>query len=784
MNIHRRFLSGAIHRWIPEILTFLMAMMLLLLSVCRAAAEITSVSDLKVQGITVGISQGSAAESIVMKELSQAKLVYFNDNPSAYLAVSQGKINAFIFDYNQMRIALEQGVTGVHLLKDTLGEVVQVAVGISPVSKIPDLQNKINQFISELRTNGLLDEMYRRWVINEEGMPNLPKAEHPSQHLTIGTSGIVPPYSYFAGTELCGYDIELAYRFAAWMDADVTLKVYDYGAIIPAAATGDIDLIMANLNITPERAEVLPFSDVLYEEKLGILVKGDKGADQTAAAPAYMAYNGKRLGVLTGTLMEGIAKETFPDSEYLYLNNYPDCIAALQANKIDAFLGDEPGLKSIHAEEPSVDFIKERITSQEYSFAFRKYDSKSAALCEELNTFLAKCHADGTMQELEDIWFGADEARKVVDLSGLTGENGVVRVITTSSDVPFSYIKDGKNVGYDIDLVVRFCRDRGYELDLGDVDFSGRIPAVISGKYDFSTDMNVTPERAEEVLFSDPTSTGGVVLAVKSEDLARLSDPTGTAAATHGQANATAAQKGFWAGIAESFEKTFIRENRWELFVDGILITLILTVLSILLGTLLGFAAFMLCRKGNPVALGVTRFSIWLVQGMPMVVLLMILYYIVFGNASISGLFVAVIGFTLTFGSAVYSLLKIGVGAVDPGQYEAAWALGYSDRRTFFRIILPQALPHVMTAYKGEIVSLIKATAIVGYIAVTDLTKMGDIVRSRTYEAFFPLIAVTVIYFLLEGIFSFLVGRISNRFNPKRRSSKKILKGVKIHDPD
>ena len=84
-----------------------------------------------------------------------------------------------------------------------------------------------------------------------------------------------------------------------------------------------------------------------------------------------------------------------------------------------------------------------------------------------------------------------------------------------------------------------------------------------------------------------------------------------------------------------------------------------------------------------------------------------------------------------------------------------------------------------MPAYKGEIVGLIKATAIVGYIAVQDLTKMGDIVRSRTYEAFFPLIAVTVIYFLLEGLIGFMVSRFTININPRRRKPEDILKGVR-----
>ena len=190
----------------------------------------------------------------------------------------------------------------------------------------------------------------------------------------------------------------------------------------------------------------------------------------------------------------------------------------------------------------------------------------------------------------------------------------------------------------------------------------------------------------------------------------------------------------------------------------------------------------MLCRRGNRTANRITGVCLWLVQGMPGVVLLMVLYYIVFGNLSVSGLAVSVFGFTLTFGAAVFGLLKTGVGAIDRGQYEAAYALGYSDRQTFFRFILPQALPLVTGAYRGELVSLLKATAVVGYIAVQDLTKMGDIVRSRTYEAFFPLIAVTVIYFCLEGILSLITGRLETLLNPRRRSAEAIRKGVTEDD--
>ena len=982
-----------------------------------AAEEITSLAQLSAPGAIVGVSQGSAAELTVKRELPQAQLVYYMDNSTAYLAVAQGKIDAYAYDRNQMRIALQTGVTGVHLLDETLGDAIRVAVGISPASHVPDLGAKINAFIREIKADGTQDDMFRRWVMDgNETMPEIGRPEHPALHLTVGTTGIVPPFSYYKGTELTGYDIEMAYRFAAWLGADVQFKVYAYGAIIPAAVAGDVDCIMANLNITEERQEALAFSDVLYEEQVGILVRGD-AKPRTENAPAWQAYNGKRIGVLTGPLMEEIAHTYFPDSEYLLLNSYSDCIAALLSGKVDAYLGDEPGLKSVHAEQPRIDYIRDRSTSQEYSFAFRKNDAKSATLCAELNAFLAACQQDGTLQELDDIWFGADEERKAVDMSGLTGTNGAIRVVTTSSDMPFSYIKDGKNVGYDIDLVVRFCRHAGYSLELEDVDFAARIPAIQSGRCDFTTDMNVTPERMEQVLFSDPTSAGGVVLGILSDssrtaqasagesalklgdlngkrigvqtgssfdapvmaslpdaqisyfntypdmvaalktqkidgfpgdepvlrmmaaedgkltildermdsfsfgfvlqksgegeklrgeindwlsglresgelerliakwitgpeeektlpDYAAFPAPNGTLtmateaayapmcyyrgnemvgieidlaarfceargygltvagmnfdgvlpAVQSGKADFAAAgititeerkesvyfsdpyytggtvmavlkagqpaeaaltapeKEGFWEGIQTSFRKTFLRENRWRLFLEGIGNTMAITLLSILFGTVLGFMVFMLCRNGNVIANGVTRFCMWLVQGMPMVVLLMILYYIVFASVAVSGIAVAVIGFTLTFGAAVYGLLKMGVGTIDRGQYEAAYALGHSNRHTFYKIILPQAIPHVLPAYQGEIVGLIKATAIVGYIAVQDLTKMGDIVRSRTYEAFFPLIAVTVIYFVLEALLSFAVSRIQFRIDPKKRSRERILKGVNTYD--
>ena len=477
--------------------------------------------------------------------------------------------------------------------------------------------------------------------------------------------------------------------------------------------------------------------------------------------------SGKRIGVQTGTVSGDVAERVLQDISVQFFNSQTDVLTALRSKKIDAWCTDEPILRFVAIEAPDLLVLDERLDISELAAVFQKSE-KGQALRDQYSAFVDRLWEDGTMRdEIDSVWFGTDEEKRtVLDYESLPDPNGTLRLAVDPSVPPFSMMKENRVVGYDVDIAARFCQANGYRLEVVPMVFDGVLSSVQTGKVDFAVcGITVTEERAESVLFSSPTYHSGTALGVLRSGAAAQEEETS-----------------FWAGIAASFTRTFIREDRWSLFLDGVLTTLLITVLSILFGTALGFLVFLLCRNGNPAANAVTKFCIWLVQGMPMVVLLMILYYIVFGSMAVSGIAVAVLGFTLTFGAAVFGLMKMGVGTIDRGQYEAAYALGYSSRRTFFQVILPQAVPHVLPAYRGEIVSLIKATAIVGYIAVQDLTKVGDIVRSRTYEAFFPLIAVSVIYFLLEGLLGFLVKKIQIGTNPRKRKPEKILKGVEIHD--
>ena len=156
---------------------------------------------------------------LIRAHYPEAEVLVYDNYPNAYEAVANGRLDAYIYSRFQMALAMESGTSGVRLLEENYS-VNTVAAGLSPVSPIPALPERFNAFLSELRADGTLDDMYLRWVIRtEDTMPEIAPPAHSTYRLRVGTTGTVLPYSYYAGTELRGYDIELAYRFAAWLGA-------------------------------------------------------------------------------------------------------------------------------------------------------------------------------------------------------------------------------------------------------------------------------------------------------------------------------------------------------------------------------------------------------------------------------------------------------------------------------------------------------------------------------------------------------------------------------------
>jgi ABC-type amino acid transport system permease subunit len=159
----------------------------------------------------------------------------------------------------------------------------------------------------------------------------------------------------------------------------------------------------------------------------------------------------------------------------------------------------------------------------------------------------------------------------------------------------------------------------------------------------------------------------------------------------------------------------------------------------------------------------VAKLYLTVIRGTPVVLQLLIIMYVVFATVKIDKLLVAVIAFGINSAAYVAEIFRSGIMSIDKGQMEAGRSLGLNYRQTMLRIILPQAVKNVLPALGNEFIVLLKETSIAGYIAVQDLTRAGDIIRSRTYDAFTPLIAVAIIYLTLVMILSHFVGRLERR---------------------
>ena len=743
-----------------QVFVWLTMLMLLLTHGVYAEVDLSALP-----GKNIGVQTGTTFDQIVLEAIPDAKISYFNTNSDLAAALETHKIDAFPCDEPVLRLMMAEN-DRLEILDRRLDNF-EFAFVQPKTAAGEKLTGELNAWIRSMKASGELDEILRKWTDGPESEKTIPDYHSfPAENGTLKmvTEGAYAPMAYFRGNEIVGMEIDLAARFCQDNGYGLTVESLNFDGILPTIQAGKADFAAAGISITEERRESVYFSDPYYTGGTVLAVLKTQTAPTNDSYTSVEELRQKRIGIQTGTNYDLLIRNAFPDAKPSYYNNQSDLLAALTAGKIDAFPSDEPVIRYIiNQGYAGITYIPEYIDSFDFAYCFSKTDD-GERLCAEFSEFIGSLQADGMLSELKEKWFGADETGKQIpDYRTFPAPKGTLIMATDGDYPPFEYVRNGEVVGYDVDIAAKFCEAYGYGLQVQIMNIDAVLPAVQSGKCDFvGSALTITPERAESVLFSTPNYSGGVVLVVRS--------------------NAGNQESTFWSGIKSSFDKTFIREKRWSLFLEGITNTLLITVLSLLCGTALGFGVFMLCRNGNRIANGIIRFSMWLVQGTPMVVLLMILFYIVFGKAAISGVLVAVIGFTLTFGASVFGLLKMGVGAVDSGQYEAAYALGYPNRRTFFTIILPQALPHVLPAYKGEIVSLIKATAIVGYIAVQDLTKMGDIVRSRTYEAFFPLIAVTVIYFALEALLGFVISRIGLSLDPRRRKPEDILRGVKTDD--
>ena len=218
----------------------------------------------------------------------------------------------------------------------------------------------------------------------------------------------------------------------------------------------------------------------------------------------------------------------------------------------------------------------------------------------------------------------------------------------------------------------------------------------------------------------------------------------------------------------DKFYLNFIKDDRWKYILDGLGVTLRVTFFAVLIGIVLGFLVAVVrstCDKTGKLKIlnAICKLYLTVIRGTPVVVQLLIIYFVIFGSMDISKVIVAVMAFGLNSGAYVAEIFRSGIMSVDSGQFEAGRSLGFNYAQTMMYIIMPQAFKNVLPALGNEFIVLLKETSVSGYIALQDLTKGGDIIRSRTYDAFMPLIAVALIYLSMVLIFTKLVNILERR---------------------
>lgn len=473
--------------------------------------------------------------------------------------------------------------------------------------------------------------------------------------------------------------------------------------------------------------------------------------------PSYQTLDelaGKRFAYVNGSVYNQNVQACLSGTSEDFYPSLSECVAAVEAGKADAAVQLSYCCQlAVNRRPGTVALLPDPVVEVSEGFFF----PRGSDLTAKFNDIIKRLSDDGTLASLEKKWVAADESGKTLPEQNWDAPNGTLKFATSGVIEPFSYVGEGgQPKGYDVELALLIARELGYRLEVSTIPMDSIFAAVDTGKADFGGTLTQTPERASICDFSNTVMPTTISVIVKSEEASSAA--------------------GFMERMADSFQKTFIEENRWMLILSGLGVTVLISVCAGALGLLLGFGTVLARRSGVRWIGKIVDGYQALMGRIPIVVVLMLLYYVVFGSVDIAGEVVAIIAFTLAFGATSGSTMWTAIRGIDVIQEETGLALGYTRRDVFFKIIFPQARQQFTPQIMGQFVSLVKDTAVVGYIAVQDLTRAGDLIRARTMDAFFPLISTAVIYFIICLLLAWVLRKIAAKFDVANRPRK--IQGV------
>lgn len=461
---------------------------------------------------------------------------------------------------------------------------------------------------------------------------------------------------------------------------------------------------------------------------------------------------GAIIGVQIGTTGDIYISDYEGDDAGTKIERYnkgADAIQALKLGKIDCVVIDEQPAIQYVKQNSNIRIIEEEFTLEEYAFCIAKENTE---LLGQVNAALTKLQEDGTVEDIVKNYIGSEEEigkypyiSKDVDRS-----HGTLIMGTNAEFPPYEYHENNTIVGIDVDIMRAISDELGMDLQIEDMAFDSIIAAVSSGKVNVgASGFTVTEERKKNINFSNSYTTSKQVIIVRD-----------------GSSTATAS-------FVDKLYDNFVKDNRYQYILKGLGNTLMITVFAVMIGIVFGFLIAIVRtshdRNGGLTVLNaICKVYLTIMRGTPVMIQLLIIYYVILSSVT-NKILVAAIAFGLNSAAYVAEIVRSGIMSVESGQFEAGRSLGLNYRQTMTAIILTQAVKNILPALLNEFISLLKETSISGYIGLMDLTKGGDIIRSNTYEAFLPLIAVAIIYLLLVMMLSSVVNKLERKLRNNER---------------
>ena len=717
---------------------------------------ISSLEQLNSPDYSITVMTATGGVEVAKRVFPKANLLYITGGVTdCAMQVINKKSDVFLYDSPSLDYVVANNPE-MALFPQTAGQGHLVIGG--PLKNAP-LMEKINEFIRQFKADGTYDEMYNRWFVNKDPvMPDIPEPKNPVGILKVGTEGEAEPFNFFAKDgELIGFDVEMVERMCLHLNMKVEWHIISWNALILAAQSGKVDIMVAELDDMPENRATMSMSLDYIDSNFALLVRKerlDPKIFQDKAVEQFGALmNKSKVGYIKGSEQEKTVSSEYKEAKCVGFDNIAALIAAVEDKSIDVAYATEPDF---------IEFIQK--SGNKYTLVPDPVGLRNTNLSARKGCLTTKNYAAKFYPGQQGL--GLNQRPALESFDG--------KKIGALEKTPYGKFMHNKLV---LALPIYFD------------DYAHQVKAVQTGKIDaFVADKKSALQLREEYpdleiadgFISIETDVVTLTTEERQQQKAYKSDENYKDGLTlvycKMGAHVEEEKETILESFASSFKRTLITDNRWKMLAQGLGMTLFITFFSAIIGTALGFFVCMVRRSHWNPAVICAKIFIRVIQGTPILVLLMVLYYVVFGQVEISGVTVAIIAFSINLAVYFAEMLRGGIEGIDPGQIEAAKAMGFTRFQRFRLITFPQVVRIVMPVYKGELVDLLKSTAIVGYIAIEDLTKMSDLIRSRTYEAFFPLILTSIIYLAIAYSIIYMLTFIEKRTDPKLRSRR--LKGV------